>query len=178
MSCSSLRCLLRSAGCAQSAWHRGIVRSALGSGGTPVPPARAPPAALAAQPSLAPGGTRGGGSCSPPATLSPCACLPALFGEAPHARGGVPVVVGCSWGPIQWRWAGINPHFVSPASLCPPSLDLSELAKAAKKKLQAVSGGRAGLRGSHPLPILPDAVSHPAAAQQPSVRGAGHGRLR
>lgn len=61
-------------------------------------------------------------------------------------------MVGCSWGPIQWRWAGINPHFVSPASLCPPSLDLSELAKAAKKKLQAVSGGRAGLRGSHPLP--------------------------
>lgn len=61
-------------------------------------------------------------------------------------------MVGCSWGPIQWRWAGINPHFVSPASLCPPSLDLSELAKAAKKKLQAVSGGQAGLRGSHPLP--------------------------
>lgn len=65
----------------------------------PVPPARDPPAAPAALHSPAPGGAPGeGGSRSPPTTSSPSACLPAPLSEAPHTRGGVPIVVGCNGG--------------------------------------------------------------------------------
>lgn len=140
-------------------------------------------------PAWHPGGTRGGGSHSPPATSSPRACLPAPLGEAPCARR-----VGGSlswWGTAGDRFGGDRPGItpalcLSPHSPHPPSLDLSELAKAAKKKLQAVSGGqgRAGGRGGggggvpFTPPTPPDTVPCPAAAQQPPLRGAGHGRVR
>lgn len=66
---------------------------------------------------------------------------------------------------------GITPTFCFPLPV-PPSLDLSELAKAAKKKLQAVSGGR-GRAGE-----CPACSSHPASRCPLSCCSSATGSLR
>lgn len=136
-------------------------------GGPPVPPARGPPCSpgRSAQPGTRGAPGVGGVPLAPCHLLHPRACPPAPLGEAPPVPGEGSL---SWWGAAGGRFGGDGPGITptlclppphTPPPCPPPSLDLSELAKAAKKKLQAVSGGQgragSGVGGSHPHPPHP-----------------------